>query len=168
MGLLTQPKKPTNLQFVGSSLYEKIARKKQGSRAFKRALIERNELINTSCKALKLDNVKELYAEDLKNVKHKSKGRLHKKFNNKLQRWAYPKVLEKLAMLCEESGIIFKKIPPQYTSQRCSQCGAINKSNRRGEVYKCACGNVMDADLNAAKNILHIGAYGLDALQPVL
>jgi putative transposase len=156
-------------EFIGDNLiYEKIARKKQGSRAFKRALIERNELINTSCKALKLDNVKELYAEDLKNVKHKSKGRLHKKFNNKLQRWAYPKVLEKLAMLCEESGIIFKKIPPQYTSQRCSQCGAINKSNRRGEVYKCACGNVMDADLNAAKNILHIGAYGLDALQPVL
>lgn len=153
-------------EFIGNnSIYEKISRKKQGGEAFKRALIERNELVNTSCTALKLDNVKELFVEDLKNVKHKSKGKIRKKFNNKLQRWAYPKVLEKLAMLCEEAGIIFKKIPPQYTSQRCSSCGLICKSNRKGEFYKCSCGNFMDADLNASLNILHIGAYGLDALQ---
>jgi len=151
-----------------NSIYEKIARKKQGSKAFKRALIERNELVNVSCKTLDLSNVKELYAENLKSVKHKSKGKIRKSFNNKLQRWTYPKVLEKLTMLCEEVGIIFKKVPPQYTSQRCSQCGVICKSNRRGETYKCACGMLMDADLNASKNILHIGAYGLDALQPNL
>ncbi|RLB78088.1 MAG: hypothetical protein DRH24_15025, partial [Deltaproteobacteria bacterium] len=42
------------------------------------------------------DNVKELFAEDLKNVKHKSKGRIHKKFNNKLQRRVYRDVLSKL------------------------------------------------------------------------
>ncbi len=156
-------------EFIGdNTIYEKISRKKQGSRAFKRALIERDEFVNTSCKALDLDNIKELYAEDLKAVKHKSKGKIHKKFNNKLQRWAYPKVLEKLAMLCEEVGILFKKIPPQYTSQRCSSCGLICKSNRNGEVYKCSCGNVMDADYNASLNILYIGVYGPDALQPVL
>jgi len=154
-------------EFIGNSLiYEKIARKKQGSKAFKRVLIERNELVNTSCKALELDNVKELFAEDLKNVKHKSRGKIRKKFTNKLQRWTYPKVLEKLTMLCEEAGVVFRKVPPQYTSQRCSVCGVICKSNRKGETYKCACGNVMDADYNAARNILFVGAYGLDALQP--
>lgn len=156
-------------EFIGdSSIYEKIARKKQGSKAFKRALIERNELINSSCKTLNLNDIKELYAEDLKHVKHKSKGKIRKSFNNKLQRWAYPKVLEKLAMLCEEAGILFKKVPPQYTSQRCCNCGVICKSNRRGETYKCSCGLLMDADLNASKNILFVGAYGLDALQPNL
>ena len=155
-------------EYIGdSSVYEKIARKKQGSKAFKRALIERNEFINKSCKTLNLDNVKELFVEDLKNVKYKSKGKICKKFNNKLQRWAYRDVLGKLAMLCEEAGILFKKIPCQYTSQRCSSCGNICKSNRKGEIYKCACGNIMDADKNAALNILHIGAYGLDALQPI-
>lgn len=156
-------------EFIGdNSIYEKIARKKQGSKAFKRALIERNELINTSCKSLDLDNVKELFAEDLKDVKHKSKGKIRKKFNNKLQRWAYPSVLGKFTMLCEEKGVLFTKVPPQYTSQRCSSCGLICKSNRQGEVYKCSCGNFMDADFNASLNILHIGAaYGLDALQPV-
>lgn len=151
-----------------SSIYEKIARKKQGSKAFKRALIERDELINSSCKELELDDVKILYAEDLKGVKHKSKGKIRKKFNSKLARWAYPKVLGKLTMLCEEAGILFVKKAPQYSSQRCSQCGVICKSNRRGEIYKCACGNIMDADENAARNILFMGVYGLHALQPIL
>ena len=156
-------------EFIGNNLiYEKIACKKQGSKSFKRALIERNELINISCKMLKLNNVKELFAEDLKSVKHKSKGKIYKEFNNKLQRWAYPKVLEKLTMLCEEVGILFKKIPPQYTSQRCSICGVICKSNRSGEIYKCTCGNIMDSDENAAHNILFMGQYGAHALQPNL
>jgi len=156
-------------EFIGdSAIYGKISRKKQGSKAFKRALIERDEIVNSSCKALDLDNVKELFVEDLKNVKHKSKGKIRKKFNNKLQRWTYRDVLGKLTMLCEESGILFKKIPPQYTSQRCSSCGAICKSNRNGEIYKCACGNIMDADYNASLNILHVGTYGSHALQPVL
>ncbi len=142
-------------EFIGdNSIYEKIARKRQGSKSFKCALIERDELVNTSCKQLKLDDVKVLYVEDLKKVKHKSKGKIRKKFNNKLQRWTYPKVLNKLSMLCEESEILFVKKPPQYTSQRCSQCGVICKSNRQGEIYKCACGNIMAADFNAALNIL--------------
>lgn len=150
------------------AIYAKIARKKQGSKAFKRALIERDELVNTSCKTLKLNDVKVLFVEDLKNVKHKSKGNIRKKFNNKLQRWSYSQCLRKLAMLCEEMGICFTKVPPQYTSQRCSSCGLICKSNRRGEIYKCSCGNILDADFNASLNILIIGEYGLDALQPVL
>jgi len=104
-------------EFTGnSSIYEKTVRKKQGSKAFKRALIERDEIVNVSCKTLGLNNVKELFAEDLKNVKHKSKGRIFRKFNNKLQRWSYSEVLNKLTMLCEEAGILFRKIPPQYTS----------------------------------------------------
>lgn len=156
-------------EFIGdSAIYEKIARKKQGGKAFKRALIERDELVNTSCKALSLDNVKELFAEDLKAVKHKSKGKIRKKFNSKLQRWVYRDVLGKLTMLCEEAGILFIKKAPAYSSQRCSSCGLICKSNRQGEVYKCSCGNIMDADENAAKNILYMGRYGVHTLQPVL
>jgi IS605 OrfB family transposase len=147
-------------EFLGDNkIYEKIARKKQGSKAFKRALTERDNLVNASCNLLDLNGVKVLYAEDLKNVKHKSKGRISKSFQNKLQRWVYPNVLSKLALTCEEQGILFKKVPPQYSSQRCCKCEVICKSNRRGEIYKCACGNIMDADLNASLNILHLGAY---------
>jgi len=157
-----------NKRLGDDTIYKKIVRKKQGSKAFKRALIERDEAINTACKLLGLDSLKILYAEDLKNVKKNSKGKIRKSFNNKLQRWAYPKVLGKLAMLCEEKGVELVKIPPAYTSQRCSNCGVICKSNRQGETYKCACGNELDADYNAALNILHIGEYGPDALQQIL
>ena len=40
------------------------------------------------------------------------------------------------------------------TSQICSSCGSINKCSK---IYRCKCGNVMDRDLNAAKNILNRG-----------
>ncbi len=154
-------------QRVGDdTIYEKISRKKQGSKAFKRALQERDDAINIACKQLPLDAIGVLYAEDLKSVKTGSKGKIRKRFNNKLSRWSYPRVLDKLSMLCEESGVQLIKVPPQYTSQRCSSCGVICKSNRQGGNYKCACGNVKDADYNAALNILHIGEYGPDALHP--
>jgi len=135
-------------------MYEKISRKKQKSNAFKRALTERDNKINKVINSMPLENVKMIVVEALKSVKHKSKGKIRKSFNNKLQRWLYPKVLCKLSRFCEEQGILFKKRDPAYTSQRCSLCGVICKSNRKGETYKCACGNCMDADINAAINIL--------------
>ncbi len=67
--------------------------------------------------------------------------------------------MNRLSNLTDELGIYFKKINPAYTSQRCSACGVICKSNRQGEIYKCACGLLMDADINASINILHLGAY---------
>lgn len=140
-------------------VYKKIARKKQGSKAFKRALVERDNLINKTINNIDLDGVKEVVVEDLKNVKKGSKGKIRKKFNNKLQRWSYPKVLEKLNHICEEHRILFTKVNPAYTSQKCSVCGVIEKGNRKGERYQCACGNVIDADINAAINISHMGVY---------
>jgi len=135
-------------------LYEKISRKKQKSNAFKRALTERNNKINEIINSMPLKGVKTIVVEALKSVKHKSRGKIRKKFNNKLQRWIYPKVFGKLSRVCEEQGILFRNRDPAYTSQRCSLCGRIEKSNRKGEIYQCACGNCMDADVNAAVNIL--------------
>ena len=117
-------------EFLGNSTkYEKISNKQQGSKAFKRSLKERDEDINIQCKSLDLEDVKTLYVEDLKNVKKNTKKRIYKKFNNKLQRWLYPKVLDKLSLICEEKGIELVRIPPYYTSQRCSKCGEIHKSS---------------------------------------
>ena len=145
-------------------IYEKISRKKQGSKAFKRALIERNNLINQSLNKIDLLDIRELVVENLKIVKHKSKGKIKKKFNNKLQRWSYVRVLQKLHCMTEETGVLFTKVNPAYTSQKCCNCGAICKSNRKGKIYKCACGNNIDADLNAAINISHMGVYSPHAL----
>ena len=150
----------SNGDYIGQdfeNIYKNISNKKQGSNAFKRSLKQRDNKINEILNCLDLSNIKEVVVEDLKNVKHKSK--LRKKFNNKLQRWSYPKVLVKLSRLCEEKGILFTKVNPRYTSQKCSCCGLIQKNNRKGEKYECSCGNVMDADLNAAINISLMGVY---------
>ena len=61
--------------------------------------------------------------------------------------------------LSEIKGFEIKKVEPAYTSQTCSKCKVVNKSNRNGEIYQCTCGLLIDADTNAAINILHRGAY---------
>lgn len=54
-------------------------------------------------------------------------------------------------------------VPPQYTSQRCSQCGNVDKNNRQTqEKFKCtSCGFETNADYNAALNILAAGQAAL-------
>jgi len=141
-----------------TKVYEKISRKKQGSKQFKRSLKERDNLINREINSLNLRNVKTIVVEDLKNVKHKSK--FSKKFNNLCQRWSYPKVLGKTGRFCEENGIELIKVPPAYTSQICSVCGFQHRDNRKGDKFLCGkCGVEMDADYNASINILYRGVY---------
>ncbi|GBC60408.1 transposase [Desulfonema ishimotonii] len=53
-------------------------------------------------------------------------------------------------------------VPPQYTSQKCSACGEIVKKSLSVRTHRCACGFVVNRDLNAALNILRIG---MDTLQ---
>lgn len=160
-------------QRIGSDFekyYEKIARKKQGSNAFKRALIERdnkiNELIN---KELDLSTLREIVIEDLRGIKQGTKGKIRKKFNNKLQRWVYAKCVNKLDMFCEEEAVLLTHRPPAYTSQRCNVCGFIHKNNRKGEKFLCLnCGNEMDADWNASLNLSQMGVYSLHSIQNFL
>lgn len=144
----------TNFQ----ELAEKISRKKQGSKAFKRSLVERDCFINSTVKKIDLSNVNTVVIEDLKSVKHKTKGKISKKFMNKLQRWSYPKVISRIKLMCEVLGVQVRTINPAYTSQTCSSCRTRDKSARNGEYYKCKnCGLEIDADYNAALNILHSG-----------
>lgn len=151
-------------QFIGKDfdkIYSKISKKKQGSKAFKRALVERDNGINYLInKELDLNGVREIVVENLKSVKTGIKGRFRKQFNSKLQRWSYPKVIDKLERLSEENRVLFTKINPVYTSQTCSRCGFRDKENRKNENFLClSCGYANHSDLNAAINISHMGVY---------
>lgn len=55
----------------------------------------------------------------------------------------------------EYNRVLFE-VPPQFTSQTCSSCGAVDKANRTTQdKFKCiSCGFESNADLNAAINIL--------------
>jgi putative transposase len=141
-------------------VYEKISRKKQGSNRFKKALIERDNKINESINLFNFNELKTIVVEDLKNVKKDSKGKINKSFNNKLQRWSYSKVLNRLELHCEEKCIDYRKVNPAYTSQTCSKCGFRHKDNRLKDRFQCLdCGYLADADFNASVNILHRGIY---------
>jgi len=138
-----------------NEIYNKISRKKQGSKSFKKSLSYRDNEINRICNELPLKNVKDLIIEDLKSVKTNKKY-----YNNKIQRWSYPKTINKLERICDEYGINMVKVSPSYTSQTCSACGHIDKDNRKGETFHClVCGYEDDADINASINIHNRGIY---------
>ncbi|MEA5574034.1 transposase, partial [Calothrix sp. UHCC 0171] len=60
---------------------------------------------------------------------------------------------------------------PAYTSQKCSNCGAVVKKSLSTRTHVCECGFVLDRDWNAAINILklalstvgHTGTWVLDS-----
>lgn len=80
---------------------------------------------------------------------------LTKRLNRLLTRCGRQAVRAKLARLQEEQGINIEEINPAFTSQRCHNCGYINKNNRKTQKdFKClSCGRHLNADLNAAFNI---------------
>lgn len=62
-----------------------------------------------------------------------------------------------LAYKLEETGGLLVKVPAAYTSQTCCACGHQSSENRESQaVFRCrSCGMVENADINAARVILH-------------
>jgi len=76
--------------------------------------------------------------------------------NQQLHRIPFGKLIDMIAYKAEELGIRVEQIDESYTSQKCSVCGVIKKSNRKFRgLYVCSnCGAVINADVNGARNIL--------------
>lgn len=55
----------------------------------------------------------------------------------------------------DKFGKLAIAVPPHYTSQMCSKCGAIVKKSLSTRTHICACGCELHRDLNAALNILN-------------
>lgn len=72
-----------------------------------------------------------------------------------LKHWSYYDLQTKIAAKAKENGISVIKVNPQYTSQRCSKCGNIDKDNRKTQERFCCvkCGYTENADFNASQNI---------------
>jgi IS605 OrfB family transposase len=103
--------------------------------------------------------------EDLKIRKEKKLGR---KFNKLLGSWSFGQFQQFLDYKLEEQSKTLLLVNPCYTSQRCSVCGNIGKSNRQGSNFKCKnCGFELNADLNAARNIVYLGISKIDRLNVI-
>lgn len=75
--------------------------------------------------------------------------------NRFLKNWTYFDLQTKIEYKAEAAGIKVVKIKPQFTSQRCSKCGYIDRENRPTQAeFKCLkCGYEANADYNASQNI---------------
>ena len=128
------------------SIIDKIARKEKGGIAFLKASEHRKNFIHWSVNQLNLRGLRQINLEKVANIN------FGKRASRKMQAWTNTIIQDKVLRLAEEQEVLVVLRDSAYMSQRCSSCGLVRKSNRKGEVYSCACGNVMNADLNAAKN----------------
>ena len=129
-------------------IQQRLSRKKYGSHGFEKAQSHRKNYVHWSLNQLNLTDVKHLRLEDIKNLRKNGKS------SRWLSHWTYTTLFDKLDSLCIKFGVQISKVNPTYTSQRCSQCGWVRKSNRRGKQFRCSqCGFECDSDLNASKNI---------------
>jgi IS605 OrfB family transposase len=68
--------------------------------------------------------------------------------------WAFRRLYGYVEYKAQARGISVEQISPQYTSQRCSECGFTHEDNRHRESFSChSCGYENHADYNASKNI---------------
>ena len=132
-----------------SSICAKLSRREKGSKGFEQAQSHRTNYTNWSINQLNFNGVKKVNLERIFNLR---KG---KSSSRKLSHWAYTGIKTKLVRLSEVEGFDLVEQDNKFRSQRCSKCGWVHKSNRKGKTFKCTsvnCDFVADADLNAASN----------------
>jgi len=129
------------------SIINKLSRKKRGSAAFRRVQEHRKNFIHWSINQLNLRDIKQINLENVVNIN------FGKRASRKMQAWTNTVIRDKVISLAEEREVLVVLKDSAYKSQRCSECGLVKKSNRKGETYTCKhCGSIMNADLNAARN----------------
>ncbi|MFW6015666.1 MAG: RNA-guided endonuclease InsQ/TnpB family protein [bacterium] len=97
------------------------------------------------------EQVGTIVMENLENIRHTAKS-LSKADRNS-HSWTFYQLQQFIEYKAELAGIKVEYINPKYTSQGCSKCAKVEKSNRKTNLYSCECGNHIHADLNASRNI---------------
>lgn len=87
--------------------------------------------------------------EDLTGIRGNKKHT--RSFNYSLNSWSFYQLQMFVEYKAKLHGVEVVYIDPHYTSKKCSICGQIG--NRNGKSFKCSCGHVDHADVNAAFNI---------------
>ena len=129
------------------SITNKISRKVKGSKAFHKALEHRDNYIGWSVNQLNFSNIKQLRMEKVTNFRYK------KRVSKKLNYFGEKVIMERCYKACQLAGVQLIEESSAYKSQRCSNCGIVLKSNRKGKRYCCKhCSFQADADFNSSLN----------------
>lgn len=86
--------------------------------------------------------------EDLSTIR--SMKKYWKRADRNVNSWAFYDLELKLTYKARLAELRVEKVNPFKTSQECSKCGQIKKSNRRKDSYTCSCGHHENADVNAS------------------
>lgn len=117
-----------------------------------RWMTDKNHKISRSLVNLAVqEGVGVIVMEKLSGIRNKVKS--IKKADRNIHSWSFYQLQQFIEYKAKLAGIEVRHVDAKYTSQICSKCGQIKRSNRRGNLYTCSCGNRIHADLNAAKNI---------------
>ena len=92
--------------------------------------------------------------EDLKGIRDSI--RFRKPQRARMAGWAFDQLRQFIAYKAQAAGVLVKRVDPKHTtSQRCAECGHVERANRLSQSRFCCrrCGHQAHADVNAARNI---------------
>jgi IS605 OrfB family transposase len=132
------------------------ARRKLKKLAGKQARFQRdtNHVISKRLVAKAERTNRAIALEDLTHIRSRTrvKGKAERA---RRSNWSFAQLRDFVTYKARRAGIPVKLVNPAYTSQRCSECGHIERANRKSqsEFLCCVCGHAAHADVNAAENI---------------
>jgi putative transposase len=112
-----------------------------------------NHRISKGLVATATDTRRGIALEDLKGIRERTPFRQSQRA--RMSGWAFAQLRSFIEYKARMAGIPVVVVDPKHTSQQCSACGHIARSNRRTQTrFSCqACGHEANADCNAALNI---------------
>ncbi len=94
--------------------------------------------------------------ENLTYIRERTKVRKNQR--RKHSNWSFGQLRQFIEYKSVLAGVPLVVINPAYTSQVCNVCNKLG--NRKGKRFECTnCGNIADADINAALNIAQLGLF---------
>ena len=136
-----------------------VSRRKKGSNRRQRAIlrVQRIHAKIADCRddfthklSKQLINQYDLIAAEKLNIK----GMVRSKLAKSILDAAWGQFLFRCDYKAENAGGTFVQGNPSGTSIDCSECGEPVPKSLSDRIHRCACGAVMDRDVNAARNVL--------------
>lgn len=141
------------LQQVGTKSAKRRLKKMSGRQ--QRFQKDVNHCISKALVETAKDTDRGIAFENLKGIHGRTQ--LRRGQRSRHHNWAFAQLRVYTSYKSALAGVPFMLVDPAYTSQACSHCGFISKSNRKSQSeFHCGqCGYVAHADYNAAQNIAH-------------
>jgi putative transposase len=113
-----------------------------------------NHVISKGLVATATDTMRGLALEDLEGIRQRGTP-FRQAQRARMSGWAFAQLRSFIEYKARLSGVPVVCVDPRHTSQECSSCGHISRSNRRTQaLFSCqVCGFEANADFNAALNI---------------